>query len=115
MRLWSTVVSQLVTRPCFQVGAMLLLLSATLASLTRRGRETLVRLHVGDESIELPLLPACAHGRHVAVVGRFVLAVQEQLLQAAAVQQGSVALDCRADVAGAVEPMALGAGGSPFL
>ena len=44
-----------------------------------------------------------------------VLAVQEQPLQAAAVQQGSVALDRRADVAGAVEPVALGAGGSPFL
>src|SRR3712207_6465429 len=109
MRLWSTVASQLVTRPSFQVGiAAGSALTAPLGS----SRERVVRLDVGDQRVDLPVVPTSSDGRHVAGIRVQVLAVLEELAKPLPVRERAVSGDRGADAALAVEPVALRAGGA---
>src|ERR687892_1792004 len=108
MRLWSTVVSQLTTRPSFHVGASASLRTATGRPLPQR----FVRPDVGDQRIELDADPPAPDRRHVAVeVGRVLTVIDDEVAQRAAVQERAVACDRRTDVTLTLEPVALGARG----
>src|SRR5919109_754930 len=112
MRLWSTVVSQLTTRPSFHVGA-----SVSLRTAIRRSfPEGLVRPYVRHERVELNRDPAAADRRHVALdVGRVLSVVDHELAERAAVQERSVPGDRRPYVTLALEAVALRAGALPRL
>src|SRR5918995_268463 len=101
MRLWSTVVSQLTTRPPSHVGAAASLRTATGRPLPQR----FVRPDVGDQRIELDADPPAPDRRHVAVeVGRVLALVHDEVAKRAAVQERAVARDGRTDVALTLEP-----------
>src|SRR5919109_3379803 len=102
------------TRPSFQVGASVSVLTANGCS-SLRHRELRRRLDVGDERADLTVGPAGAGGRHVAVELRRVLAVHEQITQAREIRQSPVAGDGRSDEALAVRAVTLGADGRPLL
>src|SRR5206468_11902246 len=102
----STVVSQLVTRPSFQVGVSVSVLTASL-----RRRERRRRLDVRDQSADLAVGPASAYWRHVTLELRRVLAFHEQGLQALEVGERSVPRDGGSDIALSLEPVALRADG----
>src|SRR4051794_18614786 len=89
MRLWSSVVSQLDTRPCERVtpAGGRATLTATRASLVE------ALLQVGDRRVELPLRPALADRGHLPG------AVPDDVRDPLAVREQRVGGDVRADVA----------------
>src|SRR3954451_9455321 len=97
IRLWSTVVSQLETRPCetrTETGGRSAL-AATICSLLE------ALLEVRDRRVELLLRPLLADRRHLAD------AVLDDLRQSLLVAEQRVLRDVRADVALRGEPVAL--------
>src|SRR3990167_9432708 len=102
IRLWSTVVSQPATLPRFQSlrYGVVSTLTATCRSPLRREAS----LQVGDRRGDLLVAPALPDGRHP------VLPFSDQRLHALGVEQRRAALERRAVVALAGEPVALRAG-----
>src|SRR5881227_2648501 len=109
MRLWSTVVTQLVTRPRRQSARYVAALAAT------RGLLVDVALHVGKERLELPVGPAPPDRRHV-VADRLdpVLPVQQQLAQALGLRQQRAARDRRSVAALPLQAVAFRADAFPL-
>src|SRR5436305_695685 len=108
IRLWSTVVSQLATRPWYQGG----LLTGTPLAATPASCD--VARHVREQPVELRLAPAAADGRHEAWEVRLVAAVLEQRLQLGRVDEDRAARDRRAVAALARETVAVRADAGPL-
>src|SRR3954454_11875617 len=114
MRLWSTVVTQDITRPRRQSGRYGVIGGSALPATSRLLVDA--RLQISEERIDLSVGPAARHGRHVVRDGRpLVEPLRDQRAQALRLDQGRVVLDCGAVSAGAVQRVTLRADASPFL
>src|SRR5919202_1527697 len=111
IRLWSTVVTQLATRPCVhgsRFGSSGVPLTATAASSRHTAAD------VGEERVELLLRPALADGRHDARDARLVAAVPDDRLELLTVGEDRARRDRRAVVALTLQAVALGAHADPL-
>src|SRR5919202_1096231 len=111
IRLWSTVVTQLATRPCVhgsRFGSSGVPLTATAASSCHALAD------IGEERVELLLRPALADRRHDAGGARLVAAVPDDRLELLTVGEDRARRDRRAVVALSLQAVALRAGAAPL-